>query len=229
MFHETRRIAALAVLGSLLLTVGCGEDEPDDRGTDTATVREAGDSGQKSPRPTGGQQSENRDSAGGDVPPAVRQRREELDIRRGADNSLQTFGAEPDQEEHAEVVTAMREFLRALARGDFVAACADFSESLRESNEDLVNRFRTRQGRPPVSGCSDLGADLRRLSEGSGLIGQSAQALDGEVVRVGIESDSGRTIVITRLESGELVHFPMVREDGRWKAYAIAPKPVRAG
>ncbi len=225
----SRCIAVLVIACSLVIAAGCGGDEPEGGdGAATSVVEPSQSRGETETVPER-PASADRGGAESAVPPEVRERRQELDIRPGADNSLQTFGEEPGEREHAEVVEALRDFLTALASDDFVGACNDFSASLRESNQQLVDRFRESQGRPPARGCSDLGSDLRRLSSGSGLGGQARNALNGEVLRVGVESETGRTIVIISQGDGELVHFPMVLEDGRWKPYAIAPKPVRAG
>ena len=215
------------------LPVGCGGDEgPEERERPSATAereRPAGaDAGGEdgSERPAGeGGESQDEDA----VDEEVQRRRQELGIRPGADNSLQTFGEEPDQEEESEVVNAMRAYFAAVAEEDFGTACGWFAAELRASHEQLINRFRKLAGKPPFKRCSELDDALRQLTENSMVVADARKAAEAEILRIGVEEDTGRTIVIYRTKGGRLMHFPMVRQDDRWRVFALGPTPITAG
>ena len=45
--------------------------------------------------------------------------------------------------------------------------------------------------------------------------------------RVGLQEDTGRTIVLLRFDTGRLMFFPMVQEDDDWRVWAMGPSAVR--
>lgn len=131
----------------------------------------------------------------------------------GGDNSVQNFGEEADAAELDAAGTALANYLRARAEDDWAGQCRYLAQAARAPLEDLASSSPQLEGK----GCA---AVL------SGLMAGTPKSTRANTMTAGIASlrfEGDRGFALYHGAKGVDYFVSMVKEDGEWKAGAIAP------
>lgn len=221
------RTAVLIVTAAAFVAaaVGCGSGA--DSSTDTAPAStatspaQAGGPADRASRPstsskssgaTGDTGADTGSRPRGDSSQAREVAQAEREEAETGDQSIQTYGSEPDEGESDEVVAAMRSFVKAMGAGDFGAVCEAFSSQMKKQLEAFLGAQRQKIADSCPGVLEKLIPKVERR--------KARRVLDGVVTRVRVKDDTAFVLV---KPSGEKVsYFVLAREDGRWKATSTA-------
>jgi hypothetical protein len=127
-----------------------------------------------------------------------------------SDNSVPTFGSEAGTMERDQAETALKDYLRARARGDWASACAYLAAPTRQGYEKL-GASSSKASRP---GCAEV---LAALSKGADL----SNPLIGRLLSLRVQEASAFALFYGPHHQQYIV--PMNREGNTWRPTQAAP------
>jgi hypothetical protein len=131
----------------------------------------------------------------------------------GGDNSIQTFGEEPDSDEIEAANTALAGYLQARSGEDWAGMCAYLAEATLSPLEELAARAPQFKGK----GCAAI---LEGLLSSSQSLSRTNTLTDG-IASFRVESERG--FALYHGPAGVDYFVPMIEEDGEWKVGSLAP------
>jgi hypothetical protein len=216
-----------AVLFALPCLGGCGGSSSGETQATTSTAAKASQATTTAPAQGGQGQAKAPQSSPPEPDPPIAARRTPgskavapgVPVTKGADNSVQAFGAEGQEGEAAQAYAELRSYLAALGAGEYAKACEVVSSQFREELEKLIEGAKVPEGQQKPQGCAQTLAAL--------LGGASAKALApitavGELLSFRVGPD-GYAYLIFRGEGGEAMFIAMAKEGGKWRVNV--PKP----
>lgn len=219
-----RRSGACLTLLALLAIAGCGG------GGSTASTSTAPSTTAKQSTATATQKPPPKAKSGSDSNPAnpVRQHAAEgepapgakavapgVPVTKGGDNSIQSFGAEGQEEQRTQALAELRSYLAALRDGESSRACALAS---REYKRDLAKLVAQAKGKDKPKGCAQT---LEALLGGFGA-GLREAAQVGELLSFRVEGK--HAYLIYRGAKGQAMFIAMANDGGQWKVNVLQPE-----
>jgi hypothetical protein len=128
----------------------------------------------------------------------------------GGEKSIEQFGQESGGVDRAEVLAAFQGYFDAVADGDYAAACAHLSATVKRSLTQIA------EGR---SGRASCATSLPKLLAPSAANSARQQA-GGNVSKVRIQG--GKAFVVYHAPGAKLYQLYLLREGGGWKATTLS-------
>lgn len=210
-FFRVLTFGLLALAALILALAGCGGSEG---GAPTASMgasteaRPSGGSAEPSPGPPAAafQPKPHHDSGGGAAQFVV----------KGADNSVQEFGAEASEAELQAAASALHAFLDARAERNWAAACTYLAKAVTQGFAQLASR-------PPKSKGQSCAASLAALSGKT----STATLREAAVADVGsLRTEGDQAFLVYRGAGGTVYAISLAREGGAWKVASLAAVPL---
>jgi len=139
---------------------------------------------------------------------------------QGGDNSIPEYGQEASASERARAETTLAAYLRARARGDWQAACAELAAATRAQLEQLGRAAAKAKG--VTEGCGPI---LQTLSGASAAT--RANALVSGVAALRVKGTTA--FALFHGPRGSKYMVTMRQEGGAWKVSELAPIPYPLG
>jgi hypothetical protein len=131
-------------------------------------------------------------------------------VKPEADNSVPTFGSEVGASERDQAEAALKSYLQAREREDWVSACQELAKSVRQGYEKLAKS----SAKAKASGCAPI---LAALSKGADL----SDPLTGHLVSLRVKGPNAFALFYGPGHQQYIV--PMNREGGQWRPTQAAP------
>jgi hypothetical protein len=222
-------LTTLGLLAALALASGCGGEDSDTattaaepppapsatEPTAATTAPEPAGSGEGGPEDQNGSGSGDQGGQELTAPPSgglaekAKPDTKGFEVPPGGDDSIQTFGSEPEETEEEEILAAMGTFLRALANKDYPAICEGISDANRAQLEKLMEL------KKETGGCPTF---LEKLLVGPN--SEARAAAEGTVHQVRVEGENAFILFTPR--EGKASYFVMKRDAEGWKSTSIA-------
>jgi hypothetical protein len=126
----------------------------------------------------------------------------------GGDDSIQTFGGEPESTEETEILAAMGSFLRAMASDDYPAICAGITQANREQLDQLLKIKKEATGCPSLLKTLLIGPDT-----------EARRAAEGTVYEVRVDGD--KAFILFTPKGGTASYFMMKHDPDGWRSTSI--------
>jgi len=226
-------LPCLAILLFLAVT-GCGGggDEPGSTAATTAAqteTRRADQGKRQEAEPAGAQEAKpprtSPDSAQPNPPiasertPGSKAVAPGVPTTKGADNSVQAFGAEGQEGEASQAASTLAAYLGARADKDWPAACEEASEELTEELAKMIEQAKAKPDAEKPKGCAETLEALFGKSPAATLE-QAAQI--EQVLSFRIRED-GYAYLIYEAPQGAVRFIAMKDDNGTWKVNTLEP------
>jgi hypothetical protein len=234
-----RRSLALLALLCLLFLSGCGGGEGDSESTaseatsaqgqtsaaqGSATAQDQGGAEQgggeeqaaKAPPKT---PTEPNPPIAGERTPGSKAVAPGVPVVKGADNSIQAFGTEGEEDEAEQATANLKSYLDARANRDWPGACEAASAQLREELSKLIERAKAKGDTEKPKGCAETLELFFGKTPSSAL--QEAARID-QVLSFRVQAD-GYAYLIYEAE-GKVKFIAMANEEGTWKPNTLEPE-----
>jgi len=129
-----------------------------------------------------------------------------------ADQSIQEFGAEAEEDERNEVVDALLAFVRAMGKGDYHTVCDDLNAKVAQ---ELANFGKMQKSREAKT-CPELLEQVVPHPEAE----RAKHLLEGVVTKVRVKE--GDAFVLLKPAGEKLSYFVLTHEGEEWKLNSIA-------
>jgi hypothetical protein len=136
----------------------------------------------------------------------------------GGDNSVQNFGEEADEEEADAANTALDDYLRARAEGNWDEQCEYLAKATLQPLEQLFAKSQQVKG----SGCA---ATLAAFGSGAPA-STRVDTLTGSGI-ASLRAEDKRAFALYHGTHGVDYFISMSKEDGEWKVAALSPTELR--
>lgn len=207
-----------------LVAVGCGDSSSSDT-TATATTGagqtttggqqgddNSGAAEKQSGGDKGGSQESGDDSSSGGSQGSSAGEGSASFRTTGGDNSIQNFGDEADESEREAAEANIDAYLEARAKGDWAKSCENLAKAAVQPIEQLAKSSPQLKGKGCGAIIGALSAQLPASSRANPLVsGVASLRIEGE-----------RGFALFHGPGGTDYFIPLVKEDGEWKAGALA-------
>jgi hypothetical protein len=136
---------------------------------------------------------------------------------KGADNSVQEYGAEADSREFEAVAAVLHDFLDARAEGNWAVACQFISKA-------IIRSFEALHAGGKQAGAGGCAGTLEKLINPVAKDLMRAEAAQADVGSVRVEGERS-FVIYTGVESAVLA-MPMTNEHGSWKVSSLTGTPL---
>lgn len=228
--------ALLSCLALLLLAItGCGSggDEPGSTAESAAAQAETRQADQgkgqeaepaeaqeaKAPPKTSPDSAQPSPPIAGERTPGSKAVAPGVPTTKGADNSVQAFGAEGQEDEASQAASTLAAYLNARASKDWSAACEEASEELQEELAKLIAQAKARGDAEKPKGCAETLEALFGKSPAATL--KEAAQIE-QVLSFRIREDDYAYLIYEAPE-GAVRFIAMKDDDGTWKVNTLEP------
>jgi hypothetical protein len=238
---RARRSLALLALLCLLCLSGCGGGEGDstsaEAGTEQAATTSEGNptaQGQRGAEQGGGEDQSAKAKTPSQTPtepnPPIASERTPgskavapgVPVIKGADNSIQAFGTEGEEDEAEQASANLKRYLDARASRDWPAACEAASAQLREELSKLIEQAKAKGDAEKPQGCAET-LELFFGKTPQQVLQEAAQI--DQVLSFRVQADGYAYLIF---EAGDKVKFiAMANEGGTWKPNTLEPEAFK--
>jgi hypothetical protein len=149
----------------------------------------------------------------------------EVPTIEGGDNSVQTFGAEGEEDQAAQATQTLLAYLAARIGKDWAAACAETSAQLREELAKLIERARVKDDAQKPQGCAET-LELLYGKTPEQALKEAAEVNRVLSFRV---RDDGYAYLIYEDGEGAIRFIAMSDDEGQWRPNVIEPTKLPEG
>jgi hypothetical protein len=232
-----RRSLALLALLCLLFFSGCGGggDSDSTAGEATSTQEQTSASEGNAAQDQGGAEQGGGEDQASKPPPKTPVERNPpiasertpgskavapgVPVIKGADNSIQAFGEEGEEDEAQQATAGLKRYLDARASKDWQAACEAASAQMREELTVMIERAKAKGDAEKPKGCAETLELLFGKTPQQAL--QEAARID-QVLSFRAQED-GYAYLIFEAE-GKVKFIAMAEEEGAWKPNTLEPE-----